>query len=99
MKNIFGYASFKLNDDNLMDDWKKMSDKINENLKGVDGFIYRDSAVSEDGTVYCFLKWESKEKQEAFKKVLESDAFKGEMEAFAKIVNMESMRSEILQIV
>ena len=99
MQNILAHISLKLNDNSLIDDWKKMSDGITESLKNVDGFIYRDSAVGEDGTVYCFIKWESMEKQEAFRKILESDAFKNEMVEFAKIVNMESMKAEILQVV
>jgi hypothetical protein len=99
MQNILAHISLKLNDSSLMDDWKKMSANITESLKNVDGFIYRDSAVSEDGTIYCLIKWESIEKQEAFRKILESDAFKNEMVEFAKIVNMESMKAEILQVV
>jgi len=99
MKNILAKISLKLNDSSSKEDWKKMSDAITKSLESVDGFIYRDSAISEDGTVYCFIKWESIEKQEAFRKILESDAFKNEMGEFAKIANMESMQSEILQVV
>lgn len=99
MQSIIALISLKLNNPNLKEEWKKMSDGITESLKNVDGFIYRDSAVSEDGTVYCIIKWESAEKQEAFRKILESDAFKNELIEFAKIADMESMKSEILKVV
>jgi len=99
MQNIIALISLKLNSPNLKDEWKKMSDAITKSLENVDGFIYRDSALSEDGTVYCVIKWENAEKQEAFRKILESDAFKNEMIEFAKIADVQSMKSEILKVV
>ena len=99
MKSIITLVSFKMNDQNLAKEWKEMSDHITDSLTKIEGFISRDSAIGEDGTVYCFIKWESAEKQEAFNKVMESDAFKKEMEAFAKIANMESMKSEMLNVI
>jgi len=99
MQSIIALISLKLNSPNLKDEWKKMSDGITRSLENVDGFIYRDSAMSEDGTVYCVIKWESAEKQEAFRKILESDAFKNEMIEFAKIADVKSMKSEILKVV
>lgn len=98
MKNIIQLINFELNNNNQKDDWKKMSDKINEDLKNADGFIYRDSAIGEDGKVYCILKWESKEKAEAMQKKLEADEYKSAMEAFAKIANMNTMKSETLSV-
>lgn len=65
MQNIITMASFELNDQNLAGEWKEMSDHITESLKKVDGFISRDSAVGEDGKIYCFVKFETVEKQEA----------------------------------
>jgi hypothetical protein len=99
MKNIIQFATLELRNENLKEEWKKMSDKISSDLQNVDGFISRDSAYGEDGKIYCILKWESKEKAEAMKKVLESEEFKGAMAAFAEIVNMETMKSETLNVI
>lgn len=99
MQNIIALISLELKDQNLTGEWKKMSDGITHSLQGVDGFISRDSAVGEDGKVYCIIKWESLEKQQAFRKILESEAFKNEMVEFAKIVNLGNMKSEILNVV
>jgi heme-degrading monooxygenase HmoA len=98
MQNIITIISFKLVNNDLLEGWKKTSAHITESLKKVDGFIYRDSAISEDGTVYCILKWESAEKQQAFRKVMESDDFKKENEGFMDIVDMKTMKSETLQV-
>jgi len=99
MQNVIAIVSFKLNDANLLGEWKIISDNINQSLNGVDGFISRDSAIGEDGKVYCILKWENVEKQNAFKKVLQSDEFKGRFESFGKIVNIETMNSENLKVI
>jgi len=100
MKNVVLIASFQLNDMSLLPDWKKMSDGISENLKHVDGFIARDSTIGEDKKVYCIVKWESAEKQATFRKNFESDPkMKNEMIEFARIVNMETMTSEILKVI
>lgn len=99
MKSIVAIISFKLNDKNLLGDWKTMSDGINKSLKEVDGFIYRDSAIGEDGTVYCILKWENKEKQAAFKKTMETEAFQEKMKDFGKFVNMATMKSEVMNVI
>ncbi len=99
MQNIIALISFELNDQNLTDAWKKMSDEITKSLQGVDGFIYRDSAIGEDGKVYCILKWESEEKQLAFKKTMETEAFQEKMKDFGKFVNMATMKSEVLKVV
>jgi len=99
MKSIVQLASFELNKGVSIEEWKKMSDKISGDLQNVDGFVYRDSAQGEDGKVYCILKWESKEQAEVMQKKLQSDEFKGAMEAFAKIVNMKTMKPETLRVV
>jgi hypothetical protein len=36
MKNIYVLVKFKLNNENLIEDWKKMSDEITEDLKKVE---------------------------------------------------------------
>lgn len=99
MKNIIQFATLELRNENLKEDWKKISAKINDDLQGVDGFISRDSAFGEDGKVYCILKWESQEKANAMQKILESDEYKDAMIAFAEIVNMETMKSETLIVI
>jgi len=99
MKSIVQLASFELNEGVTTEEWEKMSDHINNDLQGVDGFVYRDSAKGEDGKYYCILKWESREQAEVMQKKLESDEFKGAMEAFAKIANMATMKSETLKVV
>ena len=99
MNSIVALISFELNNENLLPEWKKMSDGINESLKEVDGFIYRDSAIGEDGKVYCIVKWENTEKQAAFKKIMESEAFQEKMKEFGKFVNMTTMKSEMLKVI
>lgn len=94
MKNIYVIAQFELNDKNLLDDWKIMSDNITKELKHVDGFISRDSAIDENGKVYCILKWENLEKRTAFAKTMEEDSFKEKMADFSRIANMETMKME-----
>ena len=99
MQNIITMVSFEMNDKKLAGEWKEMSDHINESLKKVDGFLSRESAVGKDGKIYCFVKFETAEKQEAFNKIMESDDFKENLVAFAKIANMETMKSEMLNVI
>ena len=98
MAKIIQIASFELNDESLMEEWKVMSTGISEAMKNLPGFISRDSAVGEDGKIYCVLKWENKESQEAARKMIESPETKDKMEAFAKIANMQTMASKFLEI-
>ncbi len=99
MKNVIQLVSLELNDKSMVGDWKIMSDHITEELtNNADGFIYRDSAIGEDGKVYCILKWESQEKVDAFEKILQSDEFKENMVEFAKIANVETMKTETLKV-
>ncbi len=95
---IIQLVSFELINSNLKEEWKKMSDQISAGLQGEDGFIYRDSAIDENGKVYCILKWESKEKAEASRKRMQKK-YQDAMESFAKIANMDTMSSELLQVV
>jgi len=100
MQNVIVIVTFQLNDMDLLNDWKKMSDGINESLKKVDGFIYRDSTIAENNKVNCIVKWESAEKQAAFRKHFDNDPnMQSQMQEFARIVNMETMSSELLKVI
>ncbi len=99
MSKIMMRVSFELNDQNMIEDWKKMSAMINADLAGVDGFISRDSVKDVDGKLYCILKWDSREQQETFRKKLEaSENWPEMMKDFARIVNMETMQQEFLEV-
>jgi len=90
-----------LNDERLLEDWKVLSKKINEDLAGVDGFISRDSVCGDDGLIYCILKWESKEHQEKFQEYTLSrtdDEFKKMFSELGRIMNMKSLSREFLEI-
>jgi L-asparaginase/Glu-tRNA(Gln) amidotransferase subunit D len=45
MKNIYTLVKFQLNSTDLMEDWKKMSEKINKAMQKAPGLLFRDSAV------------------------------------------------------
>ena len=97
--SIMVMATLKLNDSNLLNEWKILSNWISGDLKGVDGFISRDSVQAKDGLIYCILKWESKEKQEAFTKNLEArEDFGKAMAEFSKIVDVTSMTKEFFTV-
>jgi heme-degrading monooxygenase HmoA len=98
MSKIIQIISFELNNQNLMEDWKKMSTGIAASLQNAPGFISRDSAVGKDKKVYCVLKWESMESQEAVKKMLESPEMEGKMKEFGRIANMKTMTEEFLEV-
>ncbi|RUM75764.1 MAG: hypothetical protein DSZ12_03080 [Sulfurovum sp.] len=101
MNEIVVIATLRLNDESLLEDWKVISDKIDVDLVGQDGFISRYVGRREDGLIYCILKWESKAKQEKFMTALmartdkESQAM---MEEFGRIVNVEGMKREFLEV-
>ena len=101
MSQIIVIATLKLNDENLLEDWKVISEDINADLAGVDGFISRDSARGEDGLIYCILKWESKAQQEKFMSELMSRTDEESQKMFTefgRVVNMESMTKEFLEV-
>ncbi|QKQ24312.1 hypothetical protein HUE58_04060 [Candidatus Ruthia endofausta] len=54
MSEHFVIMSFELNNQDLVNDWKTLSKKIDEDIAKADGFISRDSGVDEDGRVYLF---------------------------------------------
>ena len=94
-------TKLKLNDENLLEDWKVLSKKINEDLAGVDGFISRDSVCGEGGLVYCILKWESKEHQEKFQEFTLSrkdEKFQKMFAELGRIMNMENISREFLEL-
>ncbi len=94
-------ATLKLNDESLLEDWKVISRNISADLEGVDGFISRDSVRDDNGLIYCILKWESRAQQEKFMSELMSrtDEESQKMFAeFARVVDMESMTKEILEV-
>ena len=98
MPKIIQLASFELNDENLMEDWKKMSAGISASLQNAPGFISRDSAVGKDKKVHCVLKWENMEAQETVKKMLESPEMEEKMKEFGRIANMSTMKEEFLEV-
>lgn len=98
MSNIIQFISLEINDKNLIEAWKKMSAQITNDLQGAPGFISRDSAIDEAGSVYCILKWESQEHIDAMEKTMNTPEFQEKMKAFGEIVNMESMKSKTLKV-
>ncbi len=101
MSKIMVIAKLKLNDESLLEDWKALSRKISAGLAGVDGFISRDSLRDENGLIYCLVKWESRAQQEkAMAEIMSStDEESQKMFAeFARVVDMESMTKEILEV-
>ena len=101
MNEIMVIAKLKLNNEQLLGDWKILSEKIDTDLAGVDGFISRDSLQGEDGTIYCVLKWESKSKQEKFMEELMSRTSEESqlmMEEFGRVVNIESLSKDFFEV-
>jgi len=101
MGQIIVIATLRLNDEDLLGDWKVISQKIDDDLEGQDGFISRDVARSEDGSIYCILKWESKAKQEKFMGELmarSDEESMAMMAEFGRVVNVEGMTKEVLEV-
>lgn len=101
MSQIIVIATLELNKKNLLDDWKRLSKEIGDDLAGEEGFIYRDSVINEDGTISCILKWESREHQEKFMADLagRSDMMTNmRMESFERIVNVSTIKQEFLEV-
>jgi hypothetical protein len=101
MNKIMTITKLKLNDKNLLEDWKVLSKKMNIGLEGVDGFISRDSVCGENGLVYCILKWESKEHQVKFQEYTLSrtdEEFQKMFAELGRIMNMESISREFLEL-
>jgi len=101
MKEVFILVKFELNKWVKIEDWKKMSDGINADMKGTDGLQFRDSAVDENGNVYCILKWDTIEQRTVFHDNM-MKTFKEQpeiMEEFGKLANMETMKMDILKVI
>ena len=99
MNEVILYITFKLNNDDLLDDWIKMSKMIDSTLEGVEGFISRDSTKDENGVIACIVKWSSTDVQKKYRQQLEeSENFATIMQDFEKIVNLQSMKQEFLEV-
>ena len=101
MSKIMVIATLRLNDENLLEDWKEISAKITADLTGQDGFISRDSVRAEDGLISCILKWESKAHQEKFMEALMARSDEESMALmadFGRVVNVEGMTREFLSV-
>ena len=94
-------AKLRLNDANLLEDWKAVSAQIDRDLVGVEGFISRDVVQADDGLIYCILKWESKAQQEKFMEELTERTDEKSMAImveFGRVVNVEEMSKEFLEV-
>jgi len=98
MKNVIVLASFELNDQSFLEEWKNISAGINESLKQEDGFISRYSGSGEDGRIHCILRWENNEKRKVFSKKMEEESFKEKMKDFGRIANLQTMKKEIIEV-
>ena len=99
MSKIMIMKSFELNSIDLLDDWKTVSETLNSNLKGADGFISRDSLKGSGNKVFCCVKWESEEKKETFRKKLEAKKEWPEIQKNLKrVINMETMNMQVLEV-
>ena len=100
MKKVYVIASFYLKSPDFLEDWKKLSAHITEELSLVDGFLSREAAQGKDGKIYCILTRENKEKQEAFAKQFEQMQ-KDNPEQFSefwRIADVSAMNKEILEV-
>jgi heme-degrading monooxygenase HmoA len=98
MSAYFVSVSFQLNPGKL-EDWKAMSAEIDKDIAIKKGFVSRDSGIDENNLVYCLVKWQSKDDQEAFKRSLEAQKVWSEMmENFANIVDMTTMESREIDL-
>ena len=100
-KNIYVQVKFKLNEWVKIEDWKKLSDNITQQMQGTDGLQFRESAVDEKGNVYCILKWDTIEQRTVFFEGMQKD-MKENPEKYAefwKLANMETMTMDILKVI
>ena len=101
MSKIMIITTLTLKSENLLDEWKALSAKIDQDLAGADGFISRDVVRKEDGTIYCILKWESTEQQVKFMAALaarDDIVSNMMMEDFANIVDVANMTKESFEV-
>ncbi len=98
MGQYFVIESFELHDGQL-DNWKKLSKDIDEDISKAEGFISRDSGIDSDGRVYCLVKWESKAHQEAFmNELMAREEWDEMMNYFASIANMDTDQRQEIQL-
>ena len=98
MGKYFIEVSFELNDGQL-DNWKNLSNEINNDLTNVEGFMSRDSGIDENNRVYCLVKWKSKSHQEKFRKQLESrENWNEMMNYFGSIVNIKTEKRNSIDL-
>jgi len=98
MGKYFIEVSFELHTGKL-DDWKKLSEEINNDLSNVEGFISRDSGIDENNRVYCLVKWESKAHQKKFRKQLESrENWNEMMNYFGSIVDVKTEKRNAVDL-
>ena len=100
MKNIYVLVKFQLKEWVDISEWKTVSDGITEKIEKEEGCFFRDSAVDEAGNVYCIIKWESEEKQKAFKKKFHAEMKEKPeiMKEFSRIGDMDTMTMDILEV-
>lgn len=100
MENIYVQVKFKLNEGVKIEEWKNLSDNINNDIKWTNWLKFRDSAVDEKGNVYCILKWDSLEQRTVFYDKMQKDFKENpeKMEEFWKIVDIKTMEMNILNI-
>lgn len=101
MSQLMVIATLKLNNENLLDDWKELSKKISDDLEGKDGFISRDVVRAKDGVISCILKWKSKAQQEKFMRELTARtdlASEVMMTEFARVADVANIKQEFLEV-
>lgn len=92
-------VSFKLNQPDLLADWKTLSKEIDQDISKATGFIARDSGIDAQGLVYCLVKWESKAHHKTFSEQLQArDNWDEMMAYFGKIANMNTMTQQSLEV-
>jgi len=100
MKNVYVLIQFKLNEGIEIEEWEKISNNIDKDIAGFDGFQFRDSGVDEKWNVHCIIKWDSLEQQKIFKaeKDKELEENPEMMKEIGRIADMKTMKKEILEV-
>ena len=101
MSKIMVVATLRLREEKYLEDWKKLSHWIDEDLKkNAKGFLTRESVRAEDGSLRCVLTWESREESDAFNASLgKRDDFAEVSAEFGRIIDVESMRREFFELI
>ena len=101
MTEIYVLIKFRLNEGINISEWKKISNNINKDITGVNGFQFRDSGVDEKGNIHCIIKWDSLEQQEIFKakkdkKIAENPEM---MKEISRIADMKTMTMDKITLI